>query len=214
MGISCAACDLQDENPEPPTLYNGLKHVLDSIKATRAPPMIHQRQVCQQAELCESCNALRGDGGGELYPQTGDGGGYDGHVKAVSTREREEMLFCGGNWETSNHGAFLLFQGRRLTADTVDVRRDGEAAGQAGYPGTSGEHGLDPGDWSERCDAQIFYGSVRKPVGFAVQGGDERGEGSGGAQTNGVIEGWLYMPVYPGRDEGESECGRLVISGD
>jgi len=99
------------------------------------------------------------------------------------------MLFIGGDWETSEHGAFLLFQGRRLTADTVDVRRDGEAAGQAGDPGTFGEHGLDARDWSERCDAQSFYGSVRKLVGFAVQGGDERGEGSGGAQTNGVIEG-------------------------
>lgn len=78
----------------------------------------------------------------------GDGRRYESHVEAVSTGEGEEMLLSGGNWEISEHGTFQLFRGRQLTADTVDIGGDGEAAGQAGHSGTRGKHGLDAGDWS------------------------------------------------------------------
>lgn len=64
--------------------------------------------------------------------------------------------------------------------------------------------------WSRRCDAQSFDGSVREPAWFTVEGGDKRGERSGGAQTDGVIEGWLYVGAHPGRDEGECERGGLA----
>lgn len=47
-------------------------------------------------------------------------------------------------------------------------------------------------------------------MGFIIEGGDERGKGSGGAQADGVIEGWLYVVAHPGRDKGESDSGGLV----
>lgn len=148
MGIHRAACDLEDEHPKPPALYNRRQHARDDCKATTKEPMVvHQRQVRQVAERTESRDAPRGDRRcGELDPQTGDGGGDDGHVEAVSTGQREEMLFCGGDRETS---VLLFVQARRATAetDTVDVRGSGEAASEAGDTGTLGERGLDARGW-------------------------------------------------------------------